>query len=560
MITEAIINDARKMQLLKLFQKDILSLRFNEINKLYDAAHITTARLVKQLHRHDSGMTDMLSSVFVDISYILIDEIMKNEELESFFSELYDSRYPNARKHFKKIEDKKDKAQKIMALQDAIRHYIPRENIEYIKNPEFILFIYYTFRSISMIENEISLEKIIMEDAEAWRKRQSGNNAEYLLDDHYFIFSDTSERIFESRMFDKFIRKTREGIADYIGVPEKDLNNRIYELLKHDVRTEDLTYLPGYGIPGITNASTLHVIQDNYGTAQWFQTITTSKAIRKGSFSYRPDIDRLFRTYCRSRVEIEFMRRLETEEEFPKSVLLKSCRSNSSELDYMAICYLYNADIVYQMFRAMQEKYYSDFSWEQVTHKNELGRSKEVIEDLRRILRDKDTSIVSLSRENKLLNAGLRKQDNSSNINHLQELQKLSKTIEQKDDEILHLKERLNLQEEFIEMLNSPADEDIEREPVDVTKLQMKRYLFVGFADEALPNLRKVFPNSLFMNTENTVISNIQIDAIVCLIKYMSHAMLYKIRSEASLSDTPIIYCKGRSLNSIYSDMCDLLN
>ena len=565
MLSQEIIVDAQKMQLMKLFQSDILSLRLNEIQRLYDAAHITTSRLLNQLHRHDSGMTDMLNSVFVDISYILIDEITKNPEIESLFSELYDARYPNARKYFDRIErESGSKDDMFDAFQAAVRHYIRADNpasaMEAIKRPEFILFSYYTYKSALMIENGVCAEDAMREDALSWKKRQSGNNAEYLLSDYHFVFSDTSERIFDSRMFDKFIRKTREGVADYLGIAEKDLNNHMYELLKHDVRSEDFSYLPGDGIPGITNSSTLHVIQDNYGTAQWFQTITTSKGIRRGSLSYRPDIDRLFKTYCRARVEIEFMRKLEAEEDFPKSFLLKTCRSNSPEIDYQAVCYLYNMDIVYQMFREMQERYYADFSWEQVTHKNELTRNNEVIEDLRRIIRDKENSITSLIRENEILSSGIRKQDSTSAVSHLQELQKLSKTIEQKDNEISRLNERLALQEEFIEMLNSYGEEEPKEDPINISALQSKRYLFVGFIEEALPDLRKIFPNSVFMNTENTVISNIRVDAVICLIRYMSHGMLYKVRSEAKLADTPFIYCKGRSINSVYSDMCGLLN
>lgn len=118
------------------------------------------------------------------------------------------------------------------------------------------------------------------------------------------------------------------------------------------------------------------------------------------------------------------------------------------------------------------------------------------------------------------------------------------------------LNKKLAMQEEFIDMLNTPVEDARDSvDQKDISVLQAKRYLFVGFADEALPDLRKVFPNSVFMNTENIVISNINVDAVVYLIRYMSHGMLYKIRSEAKLADTPFVYCNGRSLNSVYSDM-----
>ena len=561
MLQEIIVNNAMKMQLMILFQSDISAYRFNEMQRLYDATHISTSRLLDQLHKHRPGFSNMLDTVFIDIAYILIDEITENEDIESLFEELYDKRYPDAKKYYKRIENEyNNQSAMYQAFQTALRYYIRGAKENYYRNPEFILFSYYIYKSKHLRENEIYIEKLLMRDAEAWVTCQAENNEEYLLGDYQFRFTvspgDSPETIFDSKMFEKFVRQTKKRIAGYLSVSEENLNNYIHSQLKNDLEDDGFSYLVGNDIPGLTNISTIHVIQDNYGTAQWFHTIESTKGQYKGSFSYRPDIDKIFKAYCRSRVEMEYLQRIKKKAGFPKSALLKACRSESPEIDYRAICYLYNIDIVYQMFRKMQERYYADFSWEQVTKKNALIRNNEVIEDLRHMLQDKENTIASLSRENEFLNSGIRKQDNSSAISHLQELQKLSKIIRQKDDEILLLNKKLAMQEEFIDMLNTPVEDTRDSvDQKDISVLQAKRYLFVGFADEALPDLRKVFPNSVFMNTENIVISNINVDAVVYLIRYMSHGMLYKIRSEAKLADTPFIYCNGRSLNSVYSDM-----
>ncbi len=561
MIDYSMLEDAQKGKLLHLFQCDITAFRYNEIHILYDAAHITTSRLLDQLHKHKAAISDIYDAVYVDIAYILIDEIYKNKEIEILFNELYDKRYPEAVKYVNKIEGRYSSGKDSMfrAFQSAILHYIPGASKQYVDNPEFSYFVYKAYNSDKLMKQDLLSEETVSYDAMTWRVRQHGN-AEYALNENKYTYTDTSEKIFESKMFAKYVRKTREGIAGYLGVSEDKLSGYIIPLLQHDIRKEDLSYLPGTGIPGYTNASTIHVIQDSYGSAQWLQTITSSRGIRRGSKAYRPDIDRLIVTLCRSHVEIDFLERINKGEDYTKSAILELCKKVAPERAFQAVCYLYNIDIVYQMFREMQERYYADFSWEQVLQKSLLSRNNEVIEDLRSIVRKKEETIISLNRENEALSAGIRKKEGMSAIPFMQETQKLIKTIEQKETEIDRLKEKLSQQEEFINLLNSPGNEEDTQREINLAELQTRKYLFVGFADESLPELRKVFPNSVFMNTDNTAIANVQVDAIVFLLKFMSHGMLYKVRSESKLEGKTCIYCKGRSLRSVYYDMSTALS
>lgn len=56
-------------------------------------------------------------------------------------------------------------------------------------------------------------------------------------------------------------------------------------------------------------------------------------------------------------------------------------------------------------------------------------------------------------------------------------------------------------------------------------ELQSKKYLFVGHMDNDFQKLKKKFPNSVFMTENTDNISNINVDAVVYLIKCMSHSM-----------------------------------
>lgn len=123
-----------------------------------------------------------------------------------------------------------------------------------------------------------------------------------------------------------------------------------------------------------------------------------------------------------------------------------------------------------------------------------------------------------------------------------------------KDEEIISLKHQLESKEEYIQLLLNQDYPEI-TQPIDVTLLQSKRYLFVGHANEALPELRKVFPNSIFMDSENTNISNIQVDGIVMLIKFMSHAMFYKVNSSGLTNNVPLVRCNTKNINTIYNKM-----
>lgn len=127
---------------------------------------------------------------------------------------------------------------------------------------------------------------------------------------------------------------------------------------------------------------------------------------------------------------------------------------------------------------------------------------------------------------------------------------KLLKKIEDKDLFINDLKKQIQSQEEFILEL-SKTDDDIikDSDAYDLSILQSKKYLFVGHISAVLPELRHKFPNSLFMEKETYNTIGVSVDAVIMLVKWMSHSMFYKIKS--SLPDAKIIMCNTKNIDTI---------
>lgn len=136
---------ALSIQLLKLFMQEINEGRFVEIHKLYETAHITNMMLLEQLNRHTAPVTDFYNSIYADISYLIISEIMRNPEVEELFVNLYTARYPGALKQYNSISSLKSKQNMQEAYRKAVARYIPRKDPALINKPEFILFCYLTY-------------------------------------------------------------------------------------------------------------------------------------------------------------------------------------------------------------------------------------------------------------------------------------------------------------------------------------------------------------------------------------------------------------------------------
>ena len=238
--------------------------------------------------------------------------------------------------------------------------------------------------------------------------------------------------------------------------------------------------------------------------------------------------------------------------------LARKCMSESPLVDLYAIMYMYNLSIFSKLFTVSMEDYYRNFSWEKITQQALSVRYENIISALEAQMKVCLEKVSSLAEQNQMLLAQMSKKTDSDILPYERSIADFANKLNAKDEEISSLKIQLASKEKYIELLLSADDPDVQEE-INLDELKQKRYLFVGAAKEALPQLRKEFPNSLFMETEGYSLKNIKVDGVVMLIKYMSHAMFYKVNSTAALTNIPIVRCNTKNINTIYHTMSTIL-
>lgn len=292
---------------------------------------------------------------------------------------------------------------------------------------------------------------------------------------------------------------------------------------------------------------------ENYGGLCWLSNLAGNRPSMK--YLYQPDVDRIIKSYYTVQVIIMYAYFNEDTGRFSKLDLSKGWVSDLKR-DVLNICYMYCLDVFYKMFSEMMKEYYRTFSWEKITSENIQQRYDQMANELKVIIEEQKNQIASLDRRISLLQSKPSKNDDRKDkaaIEYERQNAKLIKEIEQKDNEIVRLKDYIRSQEEFLALQGRTESDDAGA--VDTDSLKSRKYLFVGRINEALPNLRREFPNSVFMQSETTDISDIATDAIVFFPKLMSHSMFYKVKNYAIYQKVPSAMCNSKNIDRIYSEM-----
>jgi len=290
------------------------------------------------------------------------------------------------------------------------------------------------------------------------------------------------------------------------------------------------------------------------GGLDWYEMLTSdyqSEVVGMG-LKYKPDVDYIIDHYY-----MQLMRyRYGQIDEINKIYLIKHCKSDSPLIALVSILFMYSVDLFSKMFMNLMEDYYRNFSWEKVVHQKLADRYENIIASLEKEMHLQKDRLENSELQIQALNEQIRKDRGEEIIPFEQSMKKLSDEINRKDEEIESLKQQIKSMDEYMQILS--GKEDVEsKETADIAMLQSKRYLFVGAVKEALPELKRTFPNSLFMETETFSLQGIQVDGIIMLIKYMS--MFYKIKSVNALKDVPIVMCNTKNMNTVYNKMMDIL-
>lgn len=540
---------------MQLLSTDIRNNRYNELQKIYECLNLrSNDRLVNKLGEERTISAFFTHTIYMDILFIIADYIDSRVEIVELVDLLYAKRCPRIKKMFVEWESQ-------YACIGAIKS-APKFEMTYTEK-YYLHFLFY--RSEVFTEPDKVLKGFDFE-----QDRYMLNYSFYMTDkstfDNALIFcvdgyeakeylsgGDRNEKeyVLSSHFFDRYLVKRRCELADYLQIKENELAAYIHSEMKSQSKNGQAPLRSG--IVGQIELFTKDIITDQNGGTSWYNAMTTTDNDKwyGQSVLYVPDVDRLIRNYFKSYVATRYIElAIEKKQGFTKLTLSRECIPENYAIVYQTILCMYEMDVLYKMFVMMQKQYYTDFSWEKITNQDLVTRYEYIISNLEQTITDKENRINNLLQKNNVLSLQITADNSKQTAPLVAENNKLLKVIENKDSEIADLKRQLQYQEQFIAELNKQENEE-ESNLYNLEMLQSKRFLFVGHISDALPELKHKFPNSVFMETESMKLSGIEVDAVVMLIKWMSHGMFYKIKSAGNLSETKCIMCNTKNINTI---------
>lgn len=527
---------------------DVLHHEYGIIQTLCEMFNLSNKKVVKQAKNFNRIILPIPSEqIFYDWAYVIYDESEYNEQILYEFCNMYKKRYPQIDTLFKELEN----------------YYSKNET-------EQCGYIFQKMLKWGMGTHGIMLflcQSDVIEDFElvGANYKDYYNNATYALfasekrQDEYLCEFNTGEQILTSPQFKKYLKARRTELAEYMSdlfgeeVTETNLGISFDNMLVSKASDQGV-YLD-YSLGGIINTACKSVLINHGGGMDWYEAITS----RKGStyacnLNYIPDVDDIIEKYYIQLLRFHYNR----EEDFSKVYLIRECKSESPLIDVISIMFMYNIDVFTKMFTNLLEDYYTNFSWEKIINQELSVRYESIIATLKNDIQSLKNNLERANTEIQIFNDQLRKEKDSEIIPLERATAEYEKKMEEKDKEIEKLRQQIRSRDEFIELLEN-ADDGETSSTIDIHTLQTKRYLFVGYISEAMPELCRRFPNSLFMENENFSLTNIKVDAIVMLIKYMSHSMYYKIKSTNTLSSIPVAMCNTKNIGTVYDTMAKVI-
>ena len=536
---------ARLSMALMLFD-DVKEKKYEKLQKICEIFNLTNEKVIKKIKQTEKVILPIPSEqIFYDWMYAIYDESEHNELVVDEIFNLHNKNFPQVLTLFKEIE-KNYSENKLHQCQNIIQKIL-KNKMGYGMASIILLLCY------SDIINDFEIIGIDFELCIC-----AGEQilfASETKQDEYQMTFNTGEQIITSSQYKKYLKARRTELAEYMSklfnekITETNLGRVLDKMLASKATNKGVPI--DYSLGGVVDTACKRILIEHGGGLDWYEAITN----RNGSsfpvkLNYMPDVDGIIEQYY-----LQLMRYINNKEgELSKVYLIRECKSESPLIDLISIMFMYNIDVFSKMITNLLEDYYKSFSWEKVVNQNITARYDSIITALKDDIQSMKNSLESSNMKMQILNEQLRKEKGAEIIPLERAATEFTKKIEEKDKEIENLKQQIRSKDEFIELLESTDDQEVP-ELVDISVLQTKKYLFVGHIKEALPELYRKFPNSLFMENENFSLLNIKVDGIIMLIKYMSHGMYYKIRSTNSLSNIPIVKCNTKNINIVYNAM-----
>ena len=471
------------------------------------------------------------TQIYYDIIDVIRQELVESNELRQRFMEIYRPVYPKADRMIEKLEK--------VEMED--------EFLSIINGPDEGLCHYVVFRLgeipffdditlwMTPIDKDTKKKDIYFEVKKFYSQAQ---------------FDNTDESILRSPAFKTFKKKNIQKIAEIMECDENEVPQMITDLLI-DGLDEDRRSICN-GTPEMSARIERKLIMASHqGSGSLFLAMHDKNPAWFKTYRYQPDVNQIIDDYYIAKALKAYY--ASEEGDFSKLSLTRGCITDDPERDVEEILMLCNMDIIYKMYDLLMDLYYEDFSWDKHVGKKDRELLTANLKSLEKKLDSYQLQMKRMAEEQDSLRIG-KIQNNDEAIRAYElENKKLREKIEELEKKTSQQKEIIDTQVDLIEALQQPIEEDDEE--VDKERLQTHRFLFVGYLDTYLTELKALFPNSVFMTNVNKDISGIQVDYIVFVTKYLSHSMYYKVKSSNLYTEYPSINCNATSVGGVLKDL-----
>lgn len=550
--------DALEQRIVATLAHSILKASYNEadgreaLKKIFLASYLTPQDVLTQARKIQLRTGIMKTAIYEDIAYALYYEMRDNKD-----SRVVAAVYERAQQMLENHGKLKEFRTWVRAVKEG--NDLPYgAGFDAVYSITYLILLYekvpmgpILYRSM-MNQYEYLIQNYPVESTET----NMGFVNNYLLDD--------GTPIIESKAYQRYAEDARQKLAEYLSqrypsetvTPEnlaQVIANNVHcgvhwdeviqDVIVDKIDNRDDAVLSAITWVGVSKYQLSHDMLVNImGDASKGNIHATN---------YHPEVEPLIDLAIQSYIRPYFQ--LSQQKKLTRIVLRKEIAprvTENIEAFYNNIVNLYYVDCLFKVLEECRDEYYYNFPWFYDIEKEDAPEKAPTLTLLPKAKPDMPDSRAELNaqyeRERKrVVEIGRR---------HAHELAEKDRIIDARVEEIAALKQQIQIQQEFLDLSNAEEEPAI-AETIDISSLYGKRFLFVGQMLESYSELKKTFPNSVFMDSETTNIKGLKVDGVVLLIRNMSHSMYYKVMQNSQLTELPRVYCNSRNINNVYQAM-----
>lgn len=517
------------------------------LQELYESAGFKdNRRLAEKLRSDRRIILGPYENMYIDMIHLLADEIMVNKGLADKYISIFEKRYKiNARSIVEKMSVDYIREQMGKEKVRSLERTVEKMTTKYfgilhsypLAEEQFLVFAMLHMLPIQQIAFPVKCSDDDYD--EALTPFVAGDVIDNMYDKQLSEKMDWCDSFLESAVYRKFIRKRINELAEAYDTDTSGLVSMIEVFFSKDANAEE-NYL-----------RTAYMFRRHHLSFHWKEQVLYDN---NGKTKYKPDVMGIMEDYYRSFVIGYWLG--EKCSEITKADIL-STKTEDPERDMDNIMGMCGIDVMCQMYQDLLDEYYMNFSFDLLSNKRMQEKYEKKLEEKEKEASVQNLRYQNLQKENERLMELVKNMGKDADAAVQQYRRETSKELETVSAENEKLKGIIQSQEEYIEALEKEEEtvKMFQKPSYDLPTLQSKKYLFVGHMDNDFGKLKKKFPNSVFMTENTDNISNINVDAIVYLIKCMSHSMYYKVQNMYGDSGMPIVRYNGNNLELLYQEM-----